>query len=555
MVKPPYCQNIRCPLAYKGTGFSTPDGLGTSGVAIIGEALGHDEAIDSKPFRPKAQAGSKLEEIFRLGGYSREQFYLWNIIACQPPNNMLEWMPYEQGAIQACRRHFDMAMDRFKPPHKRVILALGNVALKSLVGVSGLAKEKQSILFLRGYVFNTRYGWVIPSYHPSFLKRGKPEFTPTLVNDLRKAVEVANGSYTDFPTNKLYKKPKYTEFPSLDELYSLYYRLQENSRIIISSDIETPNSRDIDEDERDNLEDADIIQVQFSIGRRTGYALPFKNGYEQIARKIYQLPNTKLGFNWWNFDAPRLAAKGVTVNGKVHDLMWMFKHYHPRLQRGLQAVASLFYFPFPWKHLMGTSLEFYGIADVDSLHWIWEKLPGLMKERGVWHGYQDMYHMHMILDKARERGLPVSDSKRLILEGELVTKRKEIDNELQEEIPDSLKNLSPRRKNKETGEVTFGYIREPPTIRQAINEYEYKARNLVRQGKRVITVATYIKRKLGLVKRGFTVTNSETKETTKIERWCKILPFKASKDQLVRYLRWRQRELLKEPDKRVVEEG
>jgi hypothetical protein len=199
---------------------------------------------------------------------------------------------------------------------------------------------------------------------------------------------------------------------------------------------------------------------------------------------------------------------------------------------------------------MGTSLQFYGIADVDSLHWIWEKLPGLMKERGVWDGYQDMYHMHLILDKARERGLPVSDDKRLVLEGELITKRKGINDELQEEIPDSLKNLSPRRKNNETGEISFGYIKEPKTVKVARVEYLYKAGILNKQGKRIIGESTYIKRKLGLVEREFIITNKEGNQE-KVKRWCKILPFKASKDQLVRYLRWRQKELLKEPEKKV----
>ena len=177
MLKPSYCFTSKCPLAHIATGFSSPCGLGTSGVAIVGEALGGDEAIHGYPFYEKAQAGSKLEEVFRLANVNRSMFYLWNIVACQPPGNFLEGAWYQDAAISHCSKHFENAMNKFTPKSgmPRVILALGNIPLTTLTGVSGLAYEKQSISFLRGYVVqNPRYGYIVPSYHPSFLKRGKP---------------------------------------------------------------------------------------------------------------------------------------------------------------------------------------------------------------------------------------------------------------------------------------------------------------------------------------------------------------------------------------------
>ena len=39
-------------------GFSHDEGACTSGVLIVGEALGHNERQDGLPFRPMAQGGS-----------------------------------------------------------------------------------------------------------------------------------------------------------------------------------------------------------------------------------------------------------------------------------------------------------------------------------------------------------------------------------------------------------------------------------------------------------------------------------------------------------------
>ena len=47
-------------------GFSQTEGTGSNGVLVVGEALGGEEARDGLPFRPKAAAGSKLEEAFKL---------------------------------------------------------------------------------------------------------------------------------------------------------------------------------------------------------------------------------------------------------------------------------------------------------------------------------------------------------------------------------------------------------------------------------------------------------------------------------------------------------
>lgn len=180
MPKPQECSG--CPLYGTGMGFSRPEGSGSLGVMIVGEALGENEEKDGLPFRPYAQSGSMLERLLRLCGYSRSQFTVWNVVACRPPKNWLDGAPYEAGAISQCQTHFRRVYDNAKP---RVILAMGGVATRALTGESG---KSRGVKYLRGYWFNTPWGWVLPTFHPQFLMRGEKRMIGVVAHDMKKAV-------------------------------------------------------------------------------------------------------------------------------------------------------------------------------------------------------------------------------------------------------------------------------------------------------------------------------------------------------------------------------
>jgi uracil-DNA glycosylase family 4 len=543
MIKPYTCNP--CYLSKISNGFILPEGLGTSGVAIIGEGGGYEEYLDGLPFRPKAQAGSKLEEVFKLVSndlnrpISRSQFYINNIVACNPPGDKLSNTPYETQVTSYCTSQY---LDRYIEQHSNIkcILALGNVPLKNLTGVSGIADEKESVSHLRGYVLESRYGIpVITGYHPAFLKRGNGHLTPSLVEDLKKAIKVASGEYNSYGFHSDFKKPRYFEYPSIEEFESYYKFLLNNRNLPIFHDIETPYSAGTEEDEREELDnDNEIKQVQFSHKKRFGIAVPYTGDYIKFIHNIYSLPNDKLGFNSWNFDRPRLLNNSISINGIHHDLMWMFKHYHPRLERGLQKVASLFDFPYPWKHLFGSKLAFYGCCDVDAPAYIYEKLPGLMKARGVWRGYEEHVRgIYTILTKgSEERGIPVSEEKRIILEKELIIERKELQDGLQRIIPDEVKNLTPRRKNKNTGVVSFGYIREPIEVRESKEIYIQLKEYLQSKGKPIASFRRFVKRKYGLVLREFKQVG-EDGNIIEVKRWCNLEEWNpGSPKQVIKYL-------------------
>jgi len=509
--------------------------LGVNGVLIIGEALGEHEKAAGLPFRPEAPAGSLLERAFqqRVGGIKldRQQFKLWNVVACQPPRNWLEKAPWEQGAIRHCRTHFDQVVSDMKP---KVFLALGNVALRTLTGMAG---DRQGISDLRGFVLDSPdYGIpVVSTYHPSFIRRGsgrgRDEDTGAKVqsgagkggmhllgvffHDVRLAVEVAQHGFS-------YEQPQYVTTPSLDDALSLLYRIQDNPDMMVSYDIETPNSAYLDEDELEILAH-EIIQIQFSVEKKTGFCFPWRDRYKDIAKDILKLSNPKIAHNGWKFDNPILRAAGVEFNGVLHDSMEIWKRWQPDLPAGLQFVASLCGFPFPWKHYASVNLQWYGCADVDAPLWIWEVVPEWMKRRGVWRSYEEhVLGLDPILVRMSERGISVDNQKRLEFGQELDKDAIEITNEIQALVPEAVKPIHPKE----------GYKKVPKDAEEgAPTEHAGKP-------------AVWRKKTFEILTKDL--------ETVREERWYKVLPFNpSSADQVKDYIRYRRKEEIE----RIVASG
>ncbi len=156
-----------CPIP-GARGFMRPEGTGSLGVLMLGESAGTHEVREGLPFRPTAPAGSVLERAIKRAGYERQQFRIWNMIGCQPKDNKLDHMPYEQAALTHCKPRLDAVIAEMKP---RCIMTLGAVPTRALTGMTGY---KQSIGLLRGFLLpSLDYECpVLPSYHPSYLRRG-----------------------------------------------------------------------------------------------------------------------------------------------------------------------------------------------------------------------------------------------------------------------------------------------------------------------------------------------------------------------------------------------
>lgn len=380
-----------CPIP-GATSWCDPEGTGANGVLILGESCGDAEARDHLPFRPYAPSGSVLERAIKRCGYSRNQFVLFNVCPVQPPHNYLEGAAYEGEAIAWGRELLVEVVAKYRP---RCILALGNIPLKAITGLAG---EKLSVSHLRGWPVPSLSMFmdvpVVATFHPSFLRRGAMALFSVLMHDLKLAVAVANSrlgqtvkffspilsrdfEYTHHDMPDLFNPvvpPGYTTFPVERDAWEFLREAEADERRPIAYDIETPRSTEVTENDSDELEESEIISIQFANRARNGIFMPWREPFIEISKRIFALRNPKIGANSWRFDDPRLEAQGCRLNGERHDIRWGWHHLQPDLKGALQFIASFYNdgSGMPWKHLHQSHPGYYGIADVDWLIRIWD---------------------------------------------------------------------------------------------------------------------------------------------------------------------------------------
>lgn len=471
------------------------EGLGKTGVMIIGEAPGESEGIKGLPFRPEAPAGRILEKAITRLGFKREDFWLSNIVDRRPPNNWLEGAPWEREMIDFCLPKLRGEIDRLQPA---CLLALGGVALRELTGWSG---EKKSVTYLRGYALPSVMGVpVVGGFHPAYLARGQQRLLGLLMNDIVTAVAVARGGER-VVTNPFREIQCWT---TVDDLELLIREIESSPDLAVAYDLETESSTEEDEDAflesgRDGEDDgeyndenedtvslphgtssdlerfsesgsldtrrASIRTVQFAVNSWGGVSVHYNNESKELIEKALATPNRKIGHNSTHFDLPILKNHGLNVKGRKDDTLHMWRCLQPDLPGHLQAVAGAAGWKWPWKHLAGSDLEFYGVADVCSVLVVDRWLEKELRRLGMWEWY-DVFTRKFFEDVVHpmcERGLPVSrdrlDETREWAQGQI----RIMDLEIQKLAPDELKVLEPKEgyKNMPLGLKEFVRLRHP----------------------------------------------------------------------------------------------
>jgi uracil-DNA glycosylase family 4 len=506
--KPPSCAS--CPCHSHGTDFSRISGTGSLGVMIVAEASGEVEAREQRPLVEYAPAGSLLERSFRRMGLDRNQFSLTNTLRCRPRNNWLAGAPWEFSALNHCRQNLDAAILERRP---RAILALGDTALRELTGETG---ESRGISHLNGYVLlGPDRIPTVSTYHPAFIRRGKAAYQGIFARHLKRAVDVAAGRDQewmwdiDAKQKETYGQLNYTLHPSLDEARAYAGRVRGNSGLVISYDIETYESASLDEDARDGFADTQIRLVQFSSGSGEGIALRWEGAYRDVVEDILASSNTKCGHNLWLFDNRILEATAareglsLRIGGPIHDTLQMFHHWQPDLPAHLQFCAQFVQFPFPWKHLAATDLEFYGCVDADATLRLYTFLDAALRREGIYDSPYDadgscvggyigqVEQVRPILAGMERRGLPIDDAVRLKLDVEFQLAGIDLANELMPRFPESAKKLDPYKtfppELKKLPESDWGQLfKEPDKIDKKTEKV--KAGKWYRYGQREVAI-------------------------------------------------------------------
>jgi uracil-DNA glycosylase family 4 len=489
--------------------FTKVVGQGRSGVLIIGEASGENEAKEARPFVHSAPAGSILKKAISIGGTSEDDYWITNIIRCRPPNNILTGAPYEQEAISHCSGYLNRVIREYNP---RAILALGAIPLRELTGRSG---GKESVSYLRGYCLQGPNGIpTIPSYHPAFTVRRNTGLIPLLVKDLSSARSAAAGrlTYVVDPSAEM------QAFEGVKAFEDLYEQAKADPECWIVYDIETKESLegiedelvefadtddggspksllddaedlagggDVDRVERESSDQSgngsdnklvhlsgDVTSIQFAISDSWGvYGDWSDERIRTLAQNILSLPNPKVAHNGNHFDRPRLEREGIIIRGDHYDSLSMRRALQPDLPAGLQQVSVDYGWRWPWKHYSGSNAILYGVADVCSLVRIVSKLPNELDRLGMWDGYQRFIRETRDLVEIpwEKRGIPMSvsrlDETREWLTREVVVKTVEV----KSHIPDELHSSHPKEGYKDIPDRIKDLVMADPDVEILFN--------------------------------------------------------------------------------------
>ena len=180
-------------------------------LALVGEAPGAEEVRLGQPF--VGRSGQLLDRALAAAGIDRGACLVANTFRCQPPGNRVghffasrararrEGLAVAEalgafGASDYCLAAFAgevaalaQALADYRPA---VIVALGRTPLWALTGLSGILKLRGQVLPCTLMGPDATGVRVVPTFHPSYLLRGRRDAEGTFIDDLKLARSLLN---------------------------------------------------------------------------------------------------------------------------------------------------------------------------------------------------------------------------------------------------------------------------------------------------------------------------------------------------------------------------
>ena len=169
-----------CQLYKSATNMVFSDGNPKSKIMLIGEAPGHDEDLQAKPF--VGRSGKLLDKMLEAIDLNREKVYIANIIPWRPPANR---RPTED-EINSCLPFILKHIEIIKPS---ALMLLGSTAAFAIL------RNKEGISKIRGKWVDLKINQMtiptIPTFHPAFLLRqpGQKKHVWTDLQSLRDKIK------------------------------------------------------------------------------------------------------------------------------------------------------------------------------------------------------------------------------------------------------------------------------------------------------------------------------------------------------------------------------
>ena len=152
-----------CPLFAHATQAVFGEGPASARIVLVGEQPGNEEDLSGQPF--VGPAGGVLQKALEEAGIDRQAVYVTNAVkhfSWEPRGKRRIHKKPRVSEIKACHPWLGAELTRVKPA---VTVCMGTSAVQSLLG------SKVTINSAKGRVFETTYGPVIVTRHPSSVLR------------------------------------------------------------------------------------------------------------------------------------------------------------------------------------------------------------------------------------------------------------------------------------------------------------------------------------------------------------------------------------------------
>jgi uracil-DNA glycosylase family 4 len=283
--KHPLAKCEECSLAKIGR-YVPSEGPERAAIAFVGEAPGAQEAKGGRPF--VGPSGKLLERVMEEYGLARDAVLLTNACLCRPPDNATP----AASAIAACKPRL---IEELRERGVNTVVALGNSAAQSLLGLSGVTKLRVGPGHPAKDLPDVR---VIATLHPAAALR-QADLFPSIVADIAKVTAPAS-TWVD---------PKFAVFDDPE------------SAIAVLTELEG----------RLDLEDV-VIDIECDIDKDTGFDHP--NQYGMLCVGIAYAEDASIVIGEQAFKDPGvrealkrlLHAKRVGAQNGKFDLAGLYPH-------------------------------------------------------------------------------------------------------------------------------------------------------------------------------------------------------------------------------------
>ncbi len=167
---------LECPLHQSRTLAVPGDGKPGAKVMIIGEAPGSKEDQSGRPF--VGSAGKYLEHVLKGTPFTREDFFITNIVKCRPPSNR---NPRAE-EVDTCTSLYLFEQIRLVNP--QLILLLGAVAVKRMLGFKNVEECRGRVVEKDGRKYLASYHPAVRFYREDLAQKIKADFE-LLTQELR----------------------------------------------------------------------------------------------------------------------------------------------------------------------------------------------------------------------------------------------------------------------------------------------------------------------------------------------------------------------------------